>query len=65
MSASLKRHGATLPLTLLVIVLLGFSVAIAFARLSSERRLNGDSQAQVSAFAVAQSGLSRFMSSIN
>jgi hypothetical protein len=65
MSARLNRRGATLPLTILVVVLLGVSVAIAYLRLSSERRLTGDAQAQVYAFNVAQSGLSRYMSAVS
>lgn len=64
MSTRLNRRGATLPLSLLVIALLGFSVAVAYARLSSERRITGDAQAQVNAFAVAQSGLSRYLGSV-
>jgi type II secretory pathway pseudopilin PulG len=61
MSRRLNRRGATLPLSLLVLVLLGFSVAVAYARLSSERRITTDAQAQVNAFTVAQSGLARYM----
>lgn len=64
MSTRLNRRGATLPLSLLVIALLGFSVAVAYARLSSERRITSDAQAQVNAFAVAQSGLSRYLASV-
>jgi type II secretory pathway pseudopilin PulG len=45
-----------------VIALLGISVAIAFMRLSSERRITGDAQAQMNAFAVAESGIARYMS---
>ena len=59
------RRGATLPLTILVIALLGVSVAISFARLSSERRTTGDGQAQLQAFAVAQSGLNSYMAGRN
>jgi hypothetical protein len=65
MSARLNRRGATLPLSILVIALLGVSVAIAYARLSSERRITGDAQAQMNAFAVAQSGLARFLANLN
>jgi hypothetical protein len=61
MPVRLNRRGATLPLTILVLVLLGVSVAIAFMRLSAERRITGDAQAQLNAFAVAQSGLSRYL----
>src|SRR5215208_6248352 len=62
MSNGLSRRGATLPLTIIVLALLGVSVAIAYARLTSERRITGDAQAQLGAFAVAQSGLSRYFS---
>ena len=65
MSDRLNRRGATLPLSILVIALLGVSVAIAYARLSSERRITGDAQAQLTAFAVAQSGLARFLANLN
>jgi hypothetical protein len=64
MSTRLNTRGATLPLSLMVLVLLGFSVAVAYARLSSERRITTDAGAQVNAFAVAQSGLSRYMETV-
>jgi len=64
MSTRLNRRGATLPLSLIVLMLLGFSVAVAYARLSSERRITSDNEAQVNAFAVAQSGLSRYMETV-
>jgi hypothetical protein len=64
MSARLNRQGATLPLTILVIVLLGVSVAMAHLRLTSERHNTGDIQAQLDAFNVAESGLSRYMSTV-
>ena len=60
-----NRRGATLPLTILVIAVLGVSVAISYARLSSERRITGDGQAQLDAFAVAQSGLNSYMAGRN
>ena len=60
MPALRSRRGATLPLSLLVIALMGVSVAITYARISSERRISSDANAQVSALAVAQSGLSRY-----
>lgn len=62
MSARLSRRGATLPLTLIVVAMMGVAVAITYARLSSERRTTGDAQAQLDAYAVAQSGLSRYFS---
>ncbi|HJR15797.1 MAG TPA: hypothetical protein VJ808_03005 [Gemmatimonadales bacterium] len=64
-SPGLNRRGATLPLTILLLSLMGVAVAISFRRVSSERRITGDSRAQLGAFAVAQSGLNRFLSTIN
>jgi hypothetical protein len=60
-----NRQGATLPLTILVIAILGVAVAVTYSRLSSERRLTGDVQAQLDAFAVAQSGLNSYMAGRN
>jgi hypothetical protein len=60
-----NRRGATLPLTILVIALLGVGVAITYSRLSSERHITGDGQAQIDAHAVAQSGLNSYMAGIN
>ncbi len=60
-----NRRGATLPMAILVIGLLGVGVAITYSRLSSERRLTGDGQAQIDALAVAQSGLSSYLAALN
>lgn len=65
MSFRLTRRGATLPLTIIVIAIMGVAVAISYARLSSERRITGDAQAQLDAFAVAQSGLNNYMAGRN
>ena len=64
-STPLNRKGATLPLTILLLALMGVAVAITYSRIASERRITGDSRAQLGAFAVAQSGLNRFLSLIN
>jgi len=64
-SARLNRRGATLPLTVLLLSLMGVAVAITYSRISSERRITGDSRAQLGAFAVAQSGLNRYLSLVN
>ena len=64
MSARLNRRGAILPLTILMLAIMAVAVAITYARLSSERRTTADAQAQEAAFAVAQSGLGRFMSTL-
>src|SRR5688572_31961996 len=59
-----NRRGATLPLTILVIAIMAVAVAISYARLSSERNITGDAQAQVDAFAVAQSGLNSYLAGL-
>ena len=64
-STPLNRKGATLPLTILLLALMGVAVAITYSRIASERRITGDSRAQLGAFAVAQSGLNRFLSTLN
>ena len=61
----LSRRGATLPMTILVVGLMGVAVAITYSRLSSERHLSGDGQAQLDAFSVAQSGLNSYMAGRN
>jgi hypothetical protein len=60
MTARSDRRGATLPLTLAAIALMSLAAVISFTRVSAERRVNGDQQAQVDAFAVAQSGLEMY-----
>lgn len=65
MHVRLTRRGATLPLTILVIAILGVAAAITYSRLSSERRISSDGQAQVDAFVVAQAGLSAYLAGRN
>lgn len=65
MSVRLNRRGATLPLTVIVIAVMAVSVAISYHRLSSERGITGDGQAQVDAFAVAQSGLNSYLAGLD
>ena len=60
-----NRRGTTLPMTILVVGVMGIAVAITYSRLSSERHLTGDGQAQLDAFAVAQSGLNSYMATRN
>ena len=59
-----NRKGATLPLSVIVLALMGVAVAITYSRVSSERRIAADQRAQFGAFAVAQSGLSRYLSTV-
>jgi len=55
------RRGVSLPLVILMMALLALAVTAGFSRVSEERRIVGDQQAQVDAFAVAQSGLERYV----
>jgi hypothetical protein len=65
MAVPQRERGATLPMTVLVIAIMGVAVAISYMRLSSERRITADGQAQVDAMAVAQSGLSTYLANLN
>jgi len=64
-SFRLNRRGAILPLTVIVLALMAVAVAITFYRISAERMTSGDIKAQQGAFAVAQSGLNRWLSTVN
>lgn len=55
------RRGVSLPLVILMMALLALAVTAGFSRVSEERRIVGDQQAQVEALAVAQSGLERYV----
>ena len=59
------RRGATLPLVVIVLAMMAVGVALNFTRISAERVINSDIKAQQGAFAVAQSGLNRYMSTLN
>ena len=65
MSVRLNRRGAVLPLSVIVLALMGVAVAITHSQVSSERRIASDQRAQLGAFAVAQSGLSRYLSAVS
>jgi hypothetical protein len=56
-----NRHGVSLPLVILMMALLALALTAGFSRVSEERRIVGDQQAQVDALAVAESGLERFV----
>lgn len=56
-----NRRGVSLPLVILMMALLALAVTAGFSRVSEERHIVGDQQAQVDAFAVAQSGLERYV----
>jgi len=55
----------SLPLVILLMAILAIAVTAGFARVSEERRIVGDQQAQVDAFAVAQSGLERYVALVD
>src|SRR4051794_41791023 len=65
MSFGSPRRGATLALTVIVLALMAVGLAITYSRISTERVINSDIQAQQGAFAVAQSGLNRYLSTLN
>jgi Tfp pilus assembly protein PilX len=65
MRVTSSRRGATLPLAIFAIMLISLAAAAGYARVSSERRINGDQQARVDAFAVAESGLERYIGGIS
>ncbi len=56
-----NRRGATLPLAILVIALLSVAAIAGLTRVSSERGVNGNLQAESDAFSLAQAGLERYM----
>ncbi len=64
-SFRLNRRGAVLPLTIIVLALMAVAVAITYGRISAERAITSDTKAQQGAFAVAQSGLNRFLANLN
>jgi hypothetical protein len=51
-------------LSVIVLALMGVAVALTYSRVSSERRIASDQRAQFGAFAVAQSGLSRYLATV-
>jgi hypothetical protein len=67
MSGSFKvnTRGATLPLTVIVLALMAVAVAITLTRINAERHIGGDARDRLGAFGVAQSGLNRYMSTVN
>lgn len=60
MHAPLDRRGFSLPLVIIFMVLVALAIGAGFMRVSEERRIVGDQQAQLDAFAVAQSGLEMY-----
>lgn len=60
-----NRRGATLPAAIIVLAVMAVAVAITYGRISAERVISTDAKAQQAAFAVAQSGLSRFFANLN
>jgi hypothetical protein len=54
-----------LPLVIIVLALMAVAVAVTYGRISAERVITSDMKAQQGAFAVAQSGLNRYLSTLN
>lgn len=61
MRALTSKRGVALPAALLVIGVLSVLVAAGFSSYGSEQRLNANGGAQLDAFALAQTGLERFL----
>ncbi len=60
----MNRRGVTLPLVVMVVAILGVSVVVTTNRASADRQVSSDHQAQLDAFAVAQSGLEQYFSTV-
>lgn len=56
-----RRRGIALPMTLLVLILLAALLAAGFTAVGAERRVNANSNAEVSAFTLAESGLELYL----
>jgi hypothetical protein len=64
-SLNFNRRGATLPLSIIVLSLMAVAVAITYTRITAERHIGSDARARLGAFAVAQSGINRWLSTVN
>jgi len=60
-----NEAGISLPLVILMMALLALALTAGFSRVSEERRVVGDQQAQVEALVVAESGLERFVALVD
>ena len=59
-----NRRGIALPVTLFIITLMTITLAAAFARVGAEREMATGASEAVSALAVAQSGLQRYLGTV-
>lgn len=65
MSRIMDRRGVSLPLVIILLAILASGVALGFTRVSSERRIIGDQQAQLEAWSSAQAGLEQYAASLS
>lgn len=65
MSLIANRRGVSLPLVIILLALLAGGVAMGFTRVSGERRIIGDQQAQLEAWSAAQAGLEQYAASLH
>lgn len=65
MSLIAERRGASLPLVIILLAILSSGVALGFSRVSGERRIIGDQQAQLEAWSAAQAGLEQYAASLD
>jgi hypothetical protein len=60
-----NRRGSTLLMAIMLIALLTIGLAAGFSRMSSERRIGADNQAQAKALSVAETGLERYIAAVS
>ncbi len=58
---ALGRRGVSLPIVIIFMSILALAVTVGLARVSDERRIVADQQANMDAFAVALSGIERYV----
>jgi hypothetical protein len=59
-----NRRGATLPLSILLLMVLTVGLAAGLAIVTNERKVHGDHEAQMEATALARTGLERYLAQV-
>ncbi len=62
---ALNRRGASLPLMILLIVVLGIGITLGLMRMSGERHIVADQRAQLKAWSAAQAGLEQYAAQLS
>lgn len=60
-----ERRGASLPIVIIFMALLALAVTVGMVRISDERRIVSDQQANLDAYAVAQSGIELYVAQLD